>query len=128
MKDWEERALHFLRTSEMSYRDIGNMVSRSRDTILALARNHKVNRPVKQKGRKALEDMERPSVLHTSIGLQLTLLRGAKSITEMANELRISPYLLRNMEYGVHDFTLTQLQQIAVALGLSIEQLVKPRS
>lgn len=93
--------------------------------ILALAKRERVQRPSKQKGRMAITDMERLSALHISLGLQLTLFRGEKSVSEMARELGVSPHVLRTMEYGVHDYTLTQLQRLSEQLGIDLDQLVK---
>lgn len=103
------------------------MVGRSRDAILKLCKKESISRPNKQAGHKALADMPRISPQHVALGLRITLYRGSRSATEVARELGVSRYVLRSMEFGVHDFTLTQLQKLSSIMGQTIEQLIEQR-
>jgi len=123
---WQSLAVTDLETTDLSYDEIGKKYGRSRDTIIKLKNLHQVVRrlPVSRMGPKKTVDMKPLTLQHRTLGIRLTLHRGDRSYTEIAQQLNVSRHVVKMMEIGAHDFTLTQMITISDALGLSINDLV----
>lgn len=123
---WQALAVHDLETTDLSYEEIGTKYGRSRDTIIKLKNRHKVVRRVPQSrmGPKKTVDMKPLTHQHRTLGIRLTLHRGERSYTDIAHELNVSRHVIKMMEIGAHDFTLTQLITISEIMGQSINDLV----
>lgn len=120
--EWHQNALNDLKSTSLSYKEIGDKYGRSRSTIIALCNEHQVQRP---KGRKGSPNSPL-SKHHVALGLRLSLHRGSESYSAMGEELGVSRHVVRMMEMGYHDFTLTQLKKLSNIMGQNIEQLIEP--
>lgn len=127
---WQQSALHDLEFTGLSYEEIGQKYGRSRATIIKLFRLFNVKRkvPVARLGPQKTADMKSLSPEHRALGSRLTVYRSNKLLTQVAEELGVSRHILKLMEQGSHDFTLTQLSRIANMLDAPIQDLVMPIS
>lgn len=123
---WQALALHDLEHSDLSYEEIGAKYGRSRDTVIKLKNRFDVVRRVPQSrmGPKKTVDMKPLSPQHRTLGIRLTLHRGDRSYTDVARELNVSRHVVKMMEIGAHDFTLTQLLKLSEQLGRTINELI----
>jgi DNA-binding XRE family transcriptional regulator len=125
MHDWENQAIDLLKTTTLSYNQIATRVGRGRDAVVRLCRIHAIERPNKPVGPVKMTEMNKLSPQHIALGLKLSRYRNDISASEMAKRLGVSRYVLRTMEFGLHDFTLTQLLRISELLGLTLDQLTE---
>lgn len=91
---------------------------------------HTINLPKSKTGEIRHEDLKPISDLHRRVGYRLNFYR---SITEGKTPEQFcglydyfSPRILRQMELGAFDFTLTDLTVISDVLGLTIAELIEP--
>jgi DNA-binding XRE family transcriptional regulator len=124
---WQDLAVHDLKTTDLSYEEIAKKYGRARDTVIKLARLHNLigNRAVSRNGPRKMADLKPLSREHRTVGVRLTLYRGTRSYTEVAQELNVSRHCLKAMEIGAHDFTLSQMIKISELIGMSINDVVK---
>ena len=122
--NWQVNALKDLWTTRLSYQEIADRYGRSRSTVIALAREHNVARLNGKKGsaKTAL------SKEHVALGLKISLHRDTQSYSEMGEELGVSRHVVRMMELGYHDFTLTQLIKLSNIMGQNLDQLIETRN
>lgn len=123
MSDWRQQARDLLEDSLLSYHDIGVAVGRSRDTIARFCKEEGISRPYTPKGHTSFENRPKLSQQHVTIGLRLALCRDNRTLKQVSEQTGISRYVLRAMEHGVHDYTLTELQKLSTFTGLPIEIL-----
>lgn len=127
-ENWHTAAIYDLEHTSLSYAEIGVKYGRSRDTIIKLKRLHKVLRrvPVSRNGQLKTTSMKSLSSYHRALGSRLTMFRGNRNYTALAHEFGVSRHILKLMEIGAHDFTLTQLSRISEILGHSIPDIIAP--
>jgi len=119
-------AKELLRTTTLSYKQVAQRVDRSRDSVVKFCKEHGIERPTnKMKGHPAWADVPKISPRHVALGLRVTLFRGRSSVAELAGRLGISSYVLRAIEYGIHDITLMQLLKLSAHMGLTLDQLTE---
>ncbi len=121
---WPDSAVTDLKESELSFREIGIKYGRNTQTVRRLARDNGITRPPKTSGPKPLADIPSLSTSHRRLGMKITLNRGIKNHTDMAEMLGVSRKIYALMEIGAHDFTMTQLLVISEFLGESIDNLI----
>lgn len=127
LAEWQASAILDLRETDLSYQEIANKYGRDRDTIIKLKKASGVVRKMgPRKGSRPATAAKQLSPAHRSLGVRLSLYRGMRTYNEIAQELNVSGYVVRRMEYGLHDFTLTQLQRLSTVMGQSIETLLAP--
>lgn len=120
------QARDLLQTTTLSYKQVGERVGRSRDSVVKFCRENKIKRPSnKLKGHPKWADVPKLSPQHVALGLRVTLFRNTVSVSELANRLGISSYVLRMIEYGLHDVTLSQLIKLSNIMGQNINQLTE---
>lgn len=123
MSDWQTKARQLLRETTLSYNDIGTSVGRSRDTIAKFCKEERISRPHIPRGHTSFENRPKLSQQHVTLGLRLALCRDSRTLAQVSEQVGISRYVLRAMEHGVHDYTLTELQKLSTFTGLPIEIL-----
>jgi len=125
---WQKSAIEDLENTDLSIADIARKYGRSVDTIKKLRRFYNVTRklPPRNRGAKKVADMVSLSSAHRAIGSRLTIYRASRSYSDVGAELGVSRYVVKLMEAGAHDFTLTQLLRVADVLDLPIEEIIKP--
>ncbi|CCV12880.1 helix-turn-helix transcriptional regulator [Mesorhizobium sp. STM 4661] len=125
--EWHGKAIQDLETTDLSYAQLAKKYGRSRDTIIKLARLHNVLRriPVTKGARRAI-DMKELSPQHRALGTRLTIFRENRNYTEAAAIIGVSRHVLKYMELGCYDFTLTQLNRISELLGATFVELTTP--
>ena len=128
IENWQTAAIYDLQNSNLSYRQIGDKYGRSRDTVIKLKRLHKVLRrvPVSRMGQQKTSTMKSLTSFHRALGSRLTMFRGNRNYTAVAHELGVSRHVLKMMEIGAYDFTLTQLHRISEILGQTIPEIIAP--
>lgn len=126
MLDWEKQAQDLLQNSTLSYKQIGERVGRSRDSVVKFCSEQKIKRPSnRMKGHVGWSQIPKLSPKHVALGLRITRYRNDVSVTELASRLGVSSYVLRMMEYGLHDFTLSQLMKLSEAMDMSLDKLTE---
>jgi len=131
--DWKAACIHDFIHSGLSYGELGKKYNRSRDTIIKMTQQAGVERqvPVNSRGGRLRFDQEKAlSPIHKSIGVRMNLYRTlAKEWTtdEAAKILEANRYILRRMELGLHDFSLSQLEKVTEYLGTTMGDLLSPR-
>lgn len=127
---WQKAAIDDLENTGLSYGEIGKKYGRSRDTIIKLKRLYNVLRrvPVARRGGRKAELERSISAHHRALGSRLTVFRANKTYTQVAEELGVSRHILKMMELGAHDFTLSQLLRIEAAIGHPVQDLITPIS
>lgn len=125
--EWHAQVINDLENTDLSYAELASKYGRSRDTIIKLARLHNVLRkvPVKKGARRAI-DMKPLSAAHRALGTRLTIFRENRNYTEAAAQIGVSRHVLKYMELGCYDFTLTQLNRISELLGANFVELTTP--
>lgn len=127
MKNWQEAAIHDLKTSNMTLEEIAAKHGRAPATIKKLQFQSGVIREgVKTKrGPKRFEERVALSPFHHAIGIRLNIARAGQTPAEFSQKLGMSVHMLLSMEHGHHDFTLNQLIKISTTTGLPISELME---
>jgi len=126
---WHSAAVYDLTNTDLSYDEIARKYGRHRDTIIRLKNQYNVTRKLPaRKGHLRTIDREAIDPQHRTVGIKLTMHRGSRSHSEMAELVGVSIPVLRNMELGLHAFTLAQLTRISKVTGLSLNELITPVS
>lgn len=124
---WHAAAIKDLTETDMSYQEIGDKYGRSRDTIIKLKNRYRLTRKhPPRRGIAKLTERSELSSTHRAVGIHLTLYRDGRNFSEVAPDFGVSAVVLRYMELGIHEFTLSQLQKISDVLGRSIPELITP--
>ncbi|TIS85672.1 MAG: hypothetical protein E5W26_10935 [Mesorhizobium sp.] len=125
--EWHTQLIYDLENTDLSHGELAKKYGRSRDTVIKLARLHNVLRkiPVKKGARRAA-DMKALSPQHRALGTRLTIFRENRNYSEAAAFIGVSRHVLKYMELGCHDFTLTQLNRISELLGANFVELTTP--
>ncbi|RWB08731.1 MAG: XRE family transcriptional regulator [Mesorhizobium sp.] len=122
--EWHDKVIFDLENSDLSYAELARKYGRSRDTIIKLARLHNVLRRVPiAKGARRAVDMKELSPQHKALGTRLTIFRENRNYSEAAAIIGVSRHVLKYMELGCYDFTLTQLNRISELLGASFVEM-----
>ncbi len=126
-QDWQTLALKDLAETDLSYKEIGEKYGRDRDTVLNLRRKHNVVRKLPpRKGLRPAVEIKQLSPEHRALGVRLSIYRGVRNYSELAQELNVSRHVVKMMEIGAHDFTLRQLLKLSQLMGRSINELIAP--
>lgn len=132
MATWKDEALHDYQYSGMSIAELAEKYHRARSTILKMITRSEVDRAVPTRnargGRPAFDSQAVYSPLHKQIGLRLNLLRTLQYeelASQFAERVQMSTYVLRKVEQGLHDLTLTELQRISKVMELPLEEVIK---
>lgn len=126
MNAWEKQAQPLLETTTLSYKQIGERVGRSRDSVVKFCHEQKIKRPTnKLRGHPKWADIPKLSPEHVALGLKVTLYRNNIAVSEMASRIGISSYVLRMIEYGLYDVTLSQLVKLSIIMGQTVTQLIE---
>ncbi|MES0134560.1 hypothetical protein NKJ88_06290 [Mesorhizobium sp. M0016] len=122
--EWHTQVIGDLENSDLSYAELAKKYGRSRDTIIKLARLHKVLRriPIAKGARKAV-DMTAISPQHKALGTRLSIFRGTRNYSDAAAIIGVSRHVLKYMELGCYDFTLSQLNRISELLGSTLVEM-----
>lgn len=116
-----------------SYADVAARSGRSVSTIIKL-----VKADIKAHGpRTRTKKPDDPRIMlnkkilsprHSWIGLQLALYRAQHDLTpsSMGMVINATRVMIRNMEIGAHDFTLSQLDRISEVLNIPFQTLITP--
>lgn len=111
----------------MSYTELARKHGRSRDTIIKLRAKLEGDRPERKKSGPTVAVEETPiSDAHRALGIRLTIHRGGKNFTQMGELLNVSRVVVRKMELGQHDFSLTQVQTLAKEMGMTMAECLEP--
>jgi hypothetical protein len=116
-----------------SYQTIATRSGRSVSTIIKLVKadiraNGERVRVKKPDDPRIMLNKKILSAKHSWIGLQIGLYRAQNDLTpsSMGMVLNATRVMVRNMEIGSHDFTLTQLERIAEVLSIPFMTLITP--
>jgi len=122
---WKSAALDDLKNSDLSISRIASKHGRSPTSIKRLMRSEQVSRTHKRPkgGLKPFIQMDKLSPDHVRLGLHLIRSRGEEKKTSFGRALGVSATRLGQMEAGRHDFTLSEIQNIANLLGEAIFEL-----
>lgn len=122
--EWQRAALHDLRTSDLSRKEIAEKYKRNPSTIQRLIKEHNVVRPKIKRPRRLrpLNEIDPISPHHRWIGVKMGMVPDPSVLRA---KLGVSPITFSRMMLGQHDFTLTDLNAIAPALGMSVEEIAK---
>jgi len=128
---WHAAALEDYQHSGMSFDALAKKYGRSRDTLIKLVKTHDVQRctPLARPGRGKMLDLEPLSEVHKYIGVRINYYRTVQNnwqYKELGQLIHASWWLLRKMEQGSHDFTLTEIKQISDLLGVPVDELLSP--
>lgn len=126
-QNWQELAIRDLEETDLSYKEIGELYGRDRDTIIKLKKRFNLTRKLPpRKGPKKMIDRRVISPSHRALGIRITIFRADRSYTEMAAEFGISPSALRNMELGLQEVPLSTLLRMSEVMGRNIHELIQP--
>jgi hypothetical protein len=110
-----------------SYSELAIRYGRSPSTVFKMIKRRGVVRTVENppSGRKPQAKMPCLGRIHRSIGIRLGMFRTIEqsNVTEIGDRLGTSRLKVSNMERGLHDFTITELMQIAGLLNASVAEL-----
>ena len=122
--EWQKQAINELLNTSLSVAEIAAKHKRSRATIITLMRRAGISRTTQAPtGLRPVEELSPLSPVHKSIGIRISLYPDRN---ELRDKLGIGFRRFKQMEMGVHDFTLSELYQLKEALQLTIEDLVAP--
>ncbi|MDF2996861.1 MAG: hypothetical protein K0R27_2498 [Xanthobacteraceae bacterium] len=134
MKEWESDCIADFEQG-MSYDDLARKYgNRHPTTIRKMLRVHGAIRkaaPVSKGGPKRLSDLKPLSKVHQAIGIEINRYRTLThdlGMSEMGEKLNVNRALIRKMELGIHDFTLTEINMISELLGLPVMELLTPKT
>ncbi|TIW52456.1 MAG: helix-turn-helix transcriptional regulator [Mesorhizobium sp.] len=128
IEDWQSGA---------SYGWLADKYGRSYSTVAKLCRRAKElgTERVEQStgrrrgGRVALALQKPLSYGHHSIGVRLNKYReidNAYTYQQMADRISVNRLTVKKMELGLHDFTIRELQTLALVMTTTVEELMKP--
>lgn len=127
-QQWQKSAIEDLENTNLSMAEIAAKYGRSVHTVRKLRRLYNVTRkiPQKRRGPHKVADMVSLSPEHRALGSRLTTYRGSRTYSDVAAELGVSRSVLKLMEIGAYDFTLTHLMRIANLLGRPVQDIITP--
>jgi hypothetical protein len=128
LENWKERALDDIAASSLSYAAIARKYGQTEHQIIKLKKEHGEHRGIGVlfSGSKSPDHAEVLSDWHQAVGARLRLYRGQRSLSEAADELGTTRYVLRFMEEGRYDFSLAQLRDLSEKFGVSISEMLTP--
>lgn len=129
LKEHHQAILADLQAGELSYTEIAEKYGYSRSGIVKFAYRNGIVRSkteIPRRGPKKHSTMP-ISALHKAIGGKLLMQRiklglHAQGYGELMGRTK---FKVRNMELGLHDFTLSELREIAEEVELPLEDLIK---
>jgi hypothetical protein len=63
---------------------------------------------------------------HKALGIRIGLYRASRNYTEFGEILGVSRVIVKNMEHGFHDFTLSEMTRIVNILGITLTEALEP--
>lgn len=110
----------------MSFAEIGRKYNRHRSTVAILAKAVGATRDGVGRGITPLAEASPLSIQHRRLGVRITRELGEMTPKEAADRLGISVIRLRQMELGVHDFTLLEMLKLEKFLGIEMSEMILP--
>jgi hypothetical protein len=128
LEDWANGASYgWLATKYgRSYSTISKMVGQAQK----LGRQRVVDLDNRRRGgRKAFSEQSAISPMHRNVGVKLNFYREVQhdmNYEELGAKLGLNRLVVRKMELGIHDFTLSQIDAVSKLLDKPITELMKP--
>lgn len=134
MKGWEIQAHHDYLHSGDSVATIAKRYGRSPSTLWkkitgSWGNPERLTPGVSRGGRKKLSDQKPISARHQTVGAKLNYYRTVTkdmNLTQLGDVLGTNRFKVRQMEVGVHDFTLQELETISEIVDIPVLELIKP--
>lgn len=125
---WQEQALWDLQNTAMSYQDIATKYGRDPDTIRKLKERHHIIKMRKKPGPKSIANSAPLSAFHKALGINVGLYRAQKNLTiqEVAHLLNVSSQLVRYIEAGIEDPSLSLILRVCSLIELDLEAVLRP--
>ncbi|TGT64140.1 MULTISPECIES: helix-turn-helix transcriptional regulator [unclassified Mesorhizobium] len=128
IEDWQNGA---------SYGWLADKYGRSYSTVVKLIRRAKemgtervAHTTGRRRGGRVALALQKPlSYGHHSIGVRLNKYREidhAYTYQQMADQISVNRLTVKKMELGLHDFTIRELQTLAIVMSTTVEELMKP--
>lgn len=129
-QNWRDAAIDDLENTSMSYDEIARKYGRSTMAVMKLRERANIIRakPNMRRGPRKFEEARSLSSHHRAVGSRLTIARANTPVRDFADRLGVSVYVLRAMELGIHDYTLSELLRISDLVGRTMEDLINPIS
>ena len=125
---WQENAISDLENTTLSLSAIGAKYGRNKATIYKMMKNSGIVRPEEKarSGPTPVAGIKPISPQHRAVGIRLTIHRGGRTFTEVGDELNLSRHMVKRMELGIWDFSLSQLIDVSGLLQMPIEKMLEP--
>ena len=125
---WKASAIRDYVLTGMSHAEVGAKYGRSAITILKTMQGRGLKKMVPRSRHSIYRTMTNGplSPAHRALGVRLSIYRGIRKYTDVAEDFKISRHVLKSMEIGAHDYKLTELQRIAEVLGEPIATIITP--
>jgi hypothetical protein len=129
--DWREQAIHDYENSDDTVEVIAARYGRHWSTLnkLLIERRKAGLGRARAAKRRVFSERSVLSTAHRQIGIRMNMFRTLGmdwSMEKLASKLNVSRIRIVEMERGLHDFTLTELQAISDLVDLPLERLGLP--